>query len=81
MVGNENFSLNLQNDENEQFNLEMQNEDTEIFTVGFGEVTNIGGGGVHDGQLANDAATVGQINATIDAINTALNTNIPHVGA
>ncbi|MBR3139073.1 hypothetical protein IKG38_03655 [Candidatus Saccharibacteria bacterium] len=38
-------------------------------------------GGVHDGQLANDAATVGQINATIDAINTALNTNIPHVGA
>jgi hypothetical protein len=38
-------------------------------------------GGVHDGQDANDAATVGQINATIDAINTALNTNIPHVGA
>ena len=37
--------------------------------------------GVHDGQNAHDAATVGQINATIDAINTALNTNIPHVGA
>lgn len=38
-------------------------------------------GGVHDGQLANDCATVGQINATIDAINTALSTNIPHIGA
>lgn len=38
-------------------------------------------GGVHDGQLANDAVTVGQLNATIDAINTALSTNIPHVGA
>lgn len=38
-------------------------------------------GGVHDGQLANDAVTVGQLNATIDAINTALGANIPHVGA
>lgn len=38
-------------------------------------------GGVHDGQLAHDVATVGQINATIDAINTALSTNIPHIGA
>lgn len=38
-------------------------------------------GGVHDGQLANDAVTVGQVNATIDAINTALSTNIPHIGA
>lgn len=38
-------------------------------------------GGVHDGQLANDATTVGQINALIDAINTALSTNIPHIGA
>lgn len=38
-------------------------------------------GGVHDGQLAHDAATVGQINAMIDAINTALSTNIPHIGA
>lgn len=38
-------------------------------------------GGVHDGQLAQDAATVAQVNATIDAINTALNTNIPHIGA
>lgn len=37
--------------------------------------------GVYDGQNAHDAATVGQINATIDAINTALNTNIPHIGA
>lgn len=38
-------------------------------------------GGVYDGQLAQDAATVNQVNATIDAINTALNTNIPHIGA
>lgn len=38
-------------------------------------------GGVHDGQLAQDAATVAQVNATIDAINTALSLNIPHVGA
>lgn len=30
--------------------------------------------------LAN-AVTVNQVNATIDAINTALNTNIPHIGA
>lgn len=37
--------------------------------------------GVYDGQTAHDAATVGQINATIDAINTALSTNIPHIGA
>ena len=38
-------------------------------------------GGVHDGQLAHDAVTVGQINNLIDAINTALSTNIPHIGA
>lgn len=38
-------------------------------------------GGVHDGQIAQDAATVNQVNATIDAINTALSTNIPHIGA
>lgn len=38
-------------------------------------------GGVHDGQDAHDAATVSQVNATIDAINTALNTSIPHIGA
>lgn len=38
-------------------------------------------GGVHDGQEAHDAVTVGQVNATIDAINTALSTNIPHIGA
>lgn len=37
--------------------------------------------GVYDGQNAHDAVTVGQINATIDAINTALSTNIPHIGA
>lgn len=37
--------------------------------------------GLYDGQSAHDAATVGQINATIDAINTALNTSIPHIGA
>lgn len=38
-------------------------------------------GGVHDGQLAQDAVTVAQVNNTIDAINTALSTNIPHIGA
>lgn len=38
-------------------------------------------GGVHDGQLANDCATVNQVNSLIDAINTALSTNIPHIGA
>lgn len=38
-------------------------------------------GGVHDGQLANDAVTVGQINALIDAINAATNSNIPHIGS
>lgn len=38
-------------------------------------------GGVHDGQLANDAVTVQQINSVIDAINTALSTSIPHIGA
>jgi len=38
-------------------------------------------GGVHDGQLPQDVATVSQINATIDAINTALSISIPHIGA
>lgn len=38
-------------------------------------------GGVHDGQLAHDAVTVEQVNSVIDAINTALSTNIPHIGA
>ena len=38
-------------------------------------------GGVHDGQLAHDAVTVDQVNSVIDAINTALSTNIPHIGA
>ena len=38
-------------------------------------------GGVYDGQDAHDVATVGQVNATIDAINTALSINIPHIGA
>lgn len=37
--------------------------------------------GVHDGQNAQDAVTVNQVNATIDAINTTLSTNIPHIGA
>lgn len=37
--------------------------------------------GLYDGQSAHDAVTVGQINATIDAINTALSTSIPHIGA
>lgn len=38
-------------------------------------------GGVHDGQTAHDCLTVGQANALIDAINSALNTNIPHIGS
>lgn len=38
-------------------------------------------GGVYDGQNAQDAVTVSQVNATIDAINAALSTNIPHIGA
>lgn len=38
-------------------------------------------GGVHDGQDGHDAVTVNQVNAVIDAINTALSTNIPHIGA
>lgn len=37
--------------------------------------------GVHDGQSAQDAVTVNQVNSVIDAINTALSTNIPHIGA
>lgn len=37
--------------------------------------------GLYDGQTAHDAATVGQLNALIDAINTAANTNIPHIGS
>lgn len=38
-------------------------------------------GGVYDGQEAHDAVTVGQINALIDAINTATGANIAHIGA
>lgn len=37
--------------------------------------------GLYDGQSAHDAVTVEQVNATIDAINTALSVNIPHIGA
>jgi hypothetical protein len=37
--------------------------------------------GVYDGQAAHDAVTVGQVNGLIDAINTALSTSIPHIGA
>lgn len=36
--------------------------------------------GLYDGQSAHDAVTVEQVNATIDAINTALSTSIPHIG-
>lgn len=144
MVANENFNLNLQNEEEE-------------FVVDFGETTNLGGGGgttnntgnyttavgyqsyisnanravalgyraealangavalgtgasannvgevnigsttstaygfnnsnyrllrgVYDGQNDHDAVTVGQVNSVIDAINAALSTNIPHIGA
>lgn len=37
--------------------------------------------GLYDGQTDHDAVTVGQVNSVIDAINTALSTNIPHIGA
>lgn len=37
--------------------------------------------GVHDGQDAHDAVTVGQINNLIDAINTTTGSNISHIGA
>lgn len=37
--------------------------------------------GLYDGQSAHDAVTVEQVNATIDAINTALSISIPHIGA
>lgn len=51
------------------------------FTVGYNSSNYRLLSGVYDGQNAHDVATVGQINATIDAINTALSTNIPHIGA
>ena len=38
-------------------------------------------GGVHDGEQAHDAVTIGQINALIDAINSATNSNISHIGS
>ena len=38
-------------------------------------------GGVHDGQDGHDAVTVNQINALIDAINSATNSSIPHIGS
>lgn len=38
-------------------------------------------GGVHDGQDAHDVVTVNQINSVIDAINSALSTNISHIGS
>ena len=37
--------------------------------------------GLYDGQNAHDAVTVGQVNSVIDNLNSALNTNIPHIGA
>lgn len=57
--------------------------------IGAGSLTNFGYNnsayrllsGLYDGQSAHDAVTVEQVNATIDAINTALSTNIPHIGA
>lgn len=38
-------------------------------------------GGVHDGIDGHDAVTVGQINDLIDAINSATNSNISHIGS
>lgn len=37
--------------------------------------------GVYDGQEAHDAVTVNQVNSLIDSLNSALNINIPHIGA
>lgn len=37
--------------------------------------------GLYDGQSAHDGVNVSQVNSVIDAINTALSTNIPHIGA
>ena len=37
--------------------------------------------GLYDGQSAHDAVTVEQVNSVIDAINAALSTSIPHIGA
>jgi len=37
--------------------------------------------GLYDGQSAHDAVTVGQVNSVIDNLNSALNINIPHIGA
>lgn len=36
--------------------------------------------GLHDGQGANDAVTVGQVNTLIDNLNTTLGTSISHIG-
>lgn len=38
-------------------------------------------GGLYDGQQTHDAVTVNQVNSVIDNLNSALNTNIPHIGA
>lgn len=54
---------------------------TSLTTYGFNSSNYRLISGVYDGQDAHDAVTVGQVNATIDAINTALSTNIPHIGA
>lgn len=51
------------------------------YNVGFNNTDYRLIGGVHDGQQAHDAVTVEQVNATIDAINTAMGTSIPHIGA
>lgn len=63
-----------------EMNIGLSGE-SELLTKGFNNSEYRLISGVYDGQSSHDAVTVGQLNATIDAINSALNTSIPHVGA
>lgn len=73
MVGNENFNLNLQNDDEEfAVNFGAQQNDDEEFVVNFGEVINVGGGGTSNfNELTNRPKYNSQ---TMTG-----NTNIPNV--
>lgn len=59
------------------------------FDIGTGSQTTVGYNssnyrlltGLYDGQSAHDAVTVDQVNSVIDNLNSALNINIPHIGA
>lgn len=77
---NRSYSIALGDDANPTRSGEL-NVGTGTSTSGYNSTSYRVIGGVHDGQEANDAVTVGQVNSVIDAINTALSTNIPHIGA